>query len=153
MRRLAKVAAVAASTAVAAEAVGDVWGYNSYICTDENVNRYATVAEACADHGIKAYIDSGEGILAECRVCDDDDDGGTGPGGGGTIIIIGPSLCPAGTHHRHGSECHADHVCGADEIGGGDEDCEPCGVGEVPHRELGVLRAVRGRGDIARTVR
>ena len=133
MRQLTKVAALAASTAVGVEAVGDVWGYTTFSCTDEIVYRYDTVAEACADHGIKAYMDSDEGIFPQCRVCDDDDDdGGAGPVGGGTIIV-GGSSCPTETHHRHGDECHADHVCGADQVGGGDEDCRTCGVGLVPN--------------------
>ena len=115
MRRLAKVAAFAASTAFAAEAVGDVWGYTTFSCTDEIVYRYDTVAEACADHGIKAYMDSNEGIFPQCRVCDDDDDdGGAGIGGGGGAGI-------------------GNYKCGDDEIGGGETPCEPCGEGKVPN--------------------
>ena len=48
------------------------------------------------------------------------------------VIVVPPPACPAGLH-LHESGCHADHVCGDDEIGGGSEDCEPCGEGEVPN--------------------
>ena len=77
--------------------------------------RYDTVAEACADHGIKAYMDSNEGIFPQCRVCDDDDDDGdAGIGGGGGAGI-------------------GNYKCGDDEIGGGSEECTKCGPGEVPN--------------------
>lgn len=51
---------------------------------DEIAYRDDSVAEACADHGIKSYMDWDEAIFPECRICDDDDDegGGAGPGGG-----------------------------------------------------------------------
>lgn len=42
-----------------------------------------------------------------------------------------PPPCPEGQHRDEG-ECRADHECGPDEIGGGAEECEPCGEGEVP---------------------
>ena len=47
-------------------------------------------------------------------------------------IIVPPPACPAG-QHRHDSGCHADHVCGDDEIGGGGEECQPCGAGQIPN--------------------
>ena len=42
---------------------------------------------------------------------------------------------PGGPAFAEGGGCHADHECGDDEIGGGDEDCEPCGDGEVPNED------------------
>ena len=131
MRQLTKVAALAASTAVGVEAVGDVWGYTTFSCTDEIVYRYDTVAEACADHGIKAYMDSDEGIFPQCRVCDDDDDDG-GAGSGGGVVIVVP-ICPAGQHLSEGGQCQADHECGDDEIAGEDGSCTECGKGKVPN--------------------
>ena len=35
----------------------------------------------------------------------------------------------------HGGQCHADHVCGDDEIGGGSAECQECGAGQVPNPE------------------
>ena len=55
-----------------------------------------------------------------------------GPGNPGGIIIRPPS-CPPGQHLTEGGQCHADHECGDDEIGGGSEECEPCGEGKVPN--------------------
>ena len=51
------------------------------------------------------------------------------------IIVTPPPACPAGQHLNEGGECQADHECGADEIGGGDEDCEACPDGEVPNED------------------
>ena len=93
MRGLAKVAAVAASTAVAAEAFGgDVWGYTTFDCSDEIVVTYDTVEEACRDPHVTAYVDRDDGFL-DCKSCNDvdDDDEGSG-GGGGAAIVIGPPL-------------------------------------------------------------
>ena len=45
-----------------------------------------------------------------------------------------PSACPAGQHFSGGA-CQADHECGDDEIGGGSEECEPCGAGQVPNQD------------------
>ncbi len=42
---------------------------------------------------------------------------------------------PGGPAFAEGGGCHADHECGDDEIGGGDEDCEPCGEGKVPNQK------------------
>ena len=50
------------------------------------------------------------------------------------VIVVPPPACPAG-RHLHESGCHADHVCGDDEMGGGGEDCKPCGEGEVPNED------------------
>ncbi|MDE0036349.1 MAG: hypothetical protein OXU77_02185 [Gammaproteobacteria bacterium] len=55
--------------------------------------------------------------------CEADPGGGSGGGTGGGVIII-PG-CPGGQHYHAGGGCHADHVCGDDETGGGDEDCKP----------------------------
>ena len=41
--------------------------------------------------------------------------------------------CPGGQHYHAGGGCHGDHECGDDEIGGGSEECEPCGEGKVPN--------------------
>ena len=91
-------------------------------------------------------------IGSDCTVCDDDAGGGTGPGGG-TIIIIGPSLCPAGTHHRHGNECHADHVCDEyREIGGGSVECEACPDG-TESNEAGTACEPDGSYTVARCSR
>ena len=47
--------------------------------------------------------------------------------------VVGPPVaCPAAQHYS-GGECQADHECGNDEIGGGSEECEPCGNGKVPN--------------------
>ena len=50
--------------------------------------------------------------------------------------VVGPPapVCPAGQHYS-GGECQADHECGNDEIGGGSEECEPCGAGQVPNED------------------
>ena len=134
MRQLAKAVALAAATAVATTAAaqfGKVMGFTTITCSDEIVYSYDNVAEACADHGIRAYMDRDES-MPECRICrDDEDDGLRNPP---LRIIIIPSPCPEGKH-RHGSHCHADHKCGDDEIGGGSEECEPCGEGKVPNED------------------
>lgn len=39
--------------------------------------------------------------------------------------------CPDGQHRNEAGECE----CGDDEIGGGGEDCKPCGEGEVPNED------------------
>ena len=82
--------------------------------------------------------DDGEGGFVECEVCADSeyDDPPTLPPPHVVILPI----------HCHGSACHADHVCGADEVGGGDQDCEPCGPGLVPN-ESGVC-AVCEHGEL-----
>ena len=48
------------------------------------------------------------------------------------VVVGPPPACPAGQHLTEGGQCHADHECGDDEIGGGSEECEPCGEGKVP---------------------
>ncbi|MDE0442825.1 MAG: hypothetical protein OXL38_11960 [Gammaproteobacteria bacterium] len=131
MRRLTKLAVLVAVAAVAADTFGDVTGFTTFTCSDEIAYRYDSVADACADHGIRAYMDWDEGIFPECRICDDDG-GGNSPGPPPGEIIIIPPICPEGKH-LHGGVCHADHVCGDGEIGGGGEDCEPCGEGSVPN--------------------
>ena len=55
----------------------------------------------------------------------------TDPGG---FIPPPPGACPAGQHLNEG-ECEEDHECGDDEIGGGSEECEECGEGEVPNED------------------
>ena len=135
MRRLAKVVALAASTAVAANAFsGDVWGFTTFDCSDEIVVTYDTVEEACRDPWVTAYVDRDDGIFLDCKSCNDvDDDGDTGSGGGGGIII--PRICPAGQHFNAQGQCQADHECGDDEIGGGETPCQTCGEGEVPNED------------------
>lgn len=49
------------------------------------------------------------------------------------VVVAPPPACPAGQHFAQG-ECQADHVCGDDEIGGGETPCEPCGNGRVPNQ-------------------
>lgn len=49
-------------------------------------------------------------------------------------VFIPPGACPAG-QHSHAGNCHADHVCGGDEIGGGSAECQECGAGQVPNPE------------------
>ena len=51
----------------------------------------------------------------------------------GPPIFVPPVECPAGQHLNDAGECQEDHECGDDEIGGGSEECEPCGDGEVPN--------------------
>ena len=128
--------ALAASAAFAIKAVcGDVAGFRSFDCSDEESIKFDSVADACAASGINSYLDL-EDILRECTLCEDD------YGGGGIvpprIIIIPPGMpapvCPAGTH-GHGDQCHADHVCGENEIGGGSKDCETCPDGTVPNED------------------
>ena len=71
--------------------------------------------------------------LASCEAAP-----GGGPGGGsggGGVIIVTPPACPAGQHYNDDGECQGDHVCGDDEIGGGSEECEQCGEGEVPNHD------------------
>ena len=48
------------------------------------------------------------------------------------VIVVPPPTCPAGQHLDEG-ECQADHECGDDETGGGAEECEACGDGEIPN--------------------
>ena len=45
--------------------------------------------------------------------------------------------CADGTHKHEGEHygCHPDHVCGADEVGGGSVDCSTCVDGEVPNAD------------------
>ena len=50
----------------------------------------------------------------------------------GVFVPPTPGACPAG-QHSHNGNCHADHVCGADEIGGGSAECQACGAGQVPN--------------------
>ena len=58
---------------------------------------------------------------------------GGGSGGGGGVVIV--PACPGGQHYHAGGGCHGDHECGDDEIGGGSEECEPCGEGQVPNED------------------
>jgi len=148
MKRL-MIAAVLTAAAVGTEAFGDVAGFARFDCSDEIASGYATAAEACAADGIRAYRDMDD-MRSGCTVCDDDDDGG-GIGTGGGTIIIRPASCPAGTH-KHGGACHADHVCGDDQIGGGSVDCKNCPPGTdaneagtdcVPNGDYQVGRCIR----------
>ena len=58
------------------------------------------------------------------------------------VIVVPPPACPPGQHLTEGGQCQADHECGDDEIGGGSEECEPCGEGEVPNEEKTACVAV-----------
>ena len=49
------------------------------------------------------------------------------------VIVLPPPACPAGQHPDGNGGCVADYVCGDDEIGGGSEECEECGAGQVPN--------------------
>ena len=51
------------------------------------------------------------------------------------VIVVPPPACPAGQHFTEGGQCHADHVCGDNEIGGGSEECETCTEGSAPNAE------------------
>ena len=51
------------------------------------------------------------------------------------VVVGPPPACPAGQHLTEGGQCHADHECGDDEIGGGSEECEECGEGKVPNED------------------
>ena len=44
----------------------------------------------------------------------------------GLTLPVPPPLTPPEGQHCHGSDCHDDHVCGDDEIGGGAVECETC---------------------------
>ena len=129
MRRWTKAAAVAATTAVATAAaaqLSDVTGYTTTTCSGEDlVYSFDSVQEACRAIGIKAYVEWD--VSDECRICDDDSLPPDPPGPG---VWVPP--CPRG-QHGHGWDCHANHVCGDDEIGGGDEDCEACQDGYEPN--------------------
>lgn len=130
MRRLTKAAALIATAAVAVETLGQVMGYTSFNCSDEITYEYPSVEEACASYDVNAYRSPSTGIY-ECTVCASDPIGPIG----GPIIWPLPAPCPAGQHYHEEGGCQADHVCGKDQIGGGDEDCEACPDGEVPKED------------------
>ena len=115
-----------------AQAGDMVAGFDNVVCAGTFSYSFDSVDSACADWEIKAYQLESENF-GTCHICDDDrpDDPPVGP-----PIGIGPvvPLCPTG-QHAHGWECHSDHVCGDDEIGGGNEECEPCGEGEAPNED------------------
>ena len=76
-------------------------------------------------------IDDCAAERAAFAACEAGSGGGPGGGSGGGVIII--PACPAGQHYHSGGGCHADHVCGDDQTGGGSEECEPCTDGKVPN--------------------
>ena len=134
MRQLTKAAVLVAAAAVAAETLGDDYAaHTMWNCSDEGRGgRHPSPAAACAVTGAVAFRKMLVG--GACIACDDDDDGFGPPPPPGTVIIIGP-ICPEGQHLNDAGECEADHECGDDEIGGGDEDCEACPDGEVPNED------------------
>ncbi len=136
-------------SAVTTQAGDTVAGYDNFSCMSTISFSFDSVVSACSDRGIKAYRLGSEGFDT-CHVCDDDTPP-TGPG-----IVLRP--CPSG-QHGHGLNCHADHVCGSNQIGGGAKDCKTCPDGQEPNaartacvssyqvarcsRDLDVNRAVR----------
>lgn len=132
MRQLTKAAVLIAAAAVAAETFGDDYAaHTMWNCSDEGRGgRHPSPAAACAVTGAVAFRRMVVG--GACIACDDDGIGPPPPPG--TVIIIRP-ICPEGQHLNDAGECEADHECGDDEIGGGDEDCEACPDGEVPNED------------------
>ena len=51
------------------------------------------------------------------------------------VIVVPPPPCPEGQHRNGEGECQDDYECGDDEIGGGSEECETCGAGQVPNED------------------
>lgn len=56
------------------------------------------------------------------------------------VIIVPPPACPAGMHLHEGT-CHADHVCGSGQSGGGAEDCVDDDDDSPSPNEVGRSRA------------
>ena len=91
-----------------------------------NVNCYGECADLNA-----CYLEGGD--MVECsaeRAAFETCCGSPPP-----VIIIPPSSCPPGQHFNAQGQCQADHECHHDEIGGGSEECEECGPGEVPNED------------------
>ena len=132
MRQLTKAAVLIAAAAVAAETFGDDYAaHTMWNCSDEGRGgRHPSPAAACAVTGAVAFRRMVVG--GACIACDDDGIGPPAPPG--TVIIIRP-ICPEGQHLNDAGECEADHECGDDEIGGGSEECQACGDGEVPNED------------------
>ena len=91
-------------------------------CTDGHHGQDGTchADHACGDDEIG-------GGDQECSGCGD----GVVPNAAGTACVA----CPQGRHEDDSApgSCHADHVCGDDEIGGGDRACVPCLAGKAPN--------------------
>ena len=153
--KIAKPAAFAAGVfgAYGAYAQLGVTGFESVNCSSEDLAYlFDSVAEACSTIGIQSYMDGdGDDGFVECEVCADSeyDDPPTLPP---PHIVILPPI-PGPGEHCHGSDCHADHVCGDDEIGGGDEDCEACPDREVPNPEGTVCEIACGQIAIDRVAK
>ena len=97
-----------------------VVGWDNWACHGDQALLFRTVQEACDDGNVVAYQQESDDF--SCRLCENDPP------------PIAPSLprCPPG-QHPHGSVCHRAHVCGEDQIGGGDADCEDCGDNSGPN--------------------
>ena len=112
-----------------------VVGFPNLGCIAHNdvVTQYDSIDEACSPStGVKSYKLESEDF-ATCHVCDQAPPPPIliRPTIVGPVIIALPG-CIEG-QHRHGNACHADHVCGDDEIGGGSEECEACPEGQEPN--------------------
>ena len=93
-----------------------------FVCTD---GHHEHDGSCHADHACGPdRIGGGD---RECSGCGD----GLVPNEAGTACVA----CPVGRHEDDSAtgSCHADHVCGDDEIGGGARECSGCGDGLVPN--------------------
>lgn len=102
------------------------------IASSNVVTQFDSIEEACSPTtGVRSFKLESEDF-ANCHVCNavTPPPPPPPPLPPGTVIVI--PACPSG-ERRHEGGCHADHVCGADQVGGGEEDCRTCGVGLVPN--------------------
>ena len=103
-----------------------VLGWEHPFCLDEIILKYSSVADACASSLIKAYSLESESF-EYCHSCDDVRLLPT------PVVVVVPVLVCPSEFHLHGDECHANHICERDQIGGGTEDCKTCPDGEAPN--------------------